>query len=120
MNRRDALGVRPDELDTLDNALCGVDGWSHRGDAPSLGWTRDGQCHMDWPRKQGLAGQALSLLPGGCQAAYSKVQFLGIVKSGSVAISILQKEKSVNLQIHAERIPVRRRRCKIGWCRAGT
>ena len=50
---------------------------------------------MDWPRKQGLAGQALSLLPGGCQPAYSQVQFLGIVKSGSVAISILRKEKGV-------------------------
>lgn len=42
MERRDALQVRPDEFDTLDNALFSVDGRSRRGDAPNLGWTRDG------------------------------------------------------------------------------
>jgi hypothetical protein len=84
MERRDALRVRPDELDSLDNALCGVDGWSRRGDAWNL-----------------LAGQALSLLPGGCQAAYSQVQFLGIVESRNVAISICaegERCESTNLR----------------------
>ncbi len=86
----------------------------------NLGWTRDGWCYMDWPRKPGLSGQALSLLPGGCQPANSQMQFLGIVESRSVAIPLLQKEKGVNLRIYAEPGRARRRRCNIGGCGART